>query len=234
MPGLTPIDGTLVNCATVICGGGLGLAFSGRLPETFRRTVFTGLGLATLAIGLSMALKMQNPLIVIFATCLGGIMGAALAMDARLNGLGERLKRLARSKNDRFTEGLVTAFLLFCVGSLTILGAFDEGLRGDATLLYTKSVLDGFAALALASTFGMGVVASVVPLFAYQTTLTLFAGSLAPFVSPAMLAELTATGGLLIVGIGLNLLDLKKIPLADFLPALALAPLLSALAAAFA
>lgn len=219
--------GTIVNVLAVLVGGAAGLLAGNRLPERLRLVVFQGLGLCTLAIGVTMILKMHNPLVVIFSVVMGAVAGELLGLERRFEALSERLKARLKSDNELFTDGLVTAFLIFCVGSMTILGAFDEGLRGDPTLLFTKSMLDGFAAIALAATYGLGVLFSVVPLFLYQYGLTLFAGLLQHLFTEAMIAQLTATGGVLILGIGLNLLNIKRIPLTNFLPALVFSVLLS-------
>lgn len=220
--------GTLVNVAAVLIGGGAGLVLNDRLPARVKSMVFQGLGLCTLAIGMSMALEMANPVAVIFSVVFGGIIGAALKLEEKFEHFGDWLKAKVKSKNEHFTDGMVTAFLIFCVGSLTILGAFDEGLRQDPTLLFTKAMLDGFASIALAATYGIGVLFSVAPMFAYQYGLTLSAGALQGFFTEPMIAQLTATGGVLILGIGVNLLDLKRIPLTNLLPALVIAVLLEA------
>jgi hypothetical protein len=219
--------GTIVNVLAVLAGGAAGLLAGNRLPARVRTVVFQGLGLCTLGIGVTMILKMNNPLVIIFSVVGGAVLGELLRLEARLEGLSERLKARLRSKNELFTDGLVTAFLLFCVGSMTILGAFDEGLRGDPTLLFTKSLLDGLAAVALAATYGLGVLFSVIPLFLYQYGLTLFAGLLQHVFTEPMVAQLTATGGVLILGIGLTLLDIKRIALTNFLPALPICVLIS-------
>jgi hypothetical protein len=167
-----------------------------------------------------MALQMAEPLIVIFSIIIGGIIGAAFGLEDFLASLGDRLKKVVRSRNEKFTEGLLTATLLYCIGSMAIVGAFDEGLRGDPTLLLTKSLLDGFASIALASTFGVGVLFSALPLFAYQYGLTLLAAQLQNVLTDALVGELTAVGGVLILGISINLLELKYVRLGDLLPAL--------------
>jgi uncharacterized membrane protein YqgA involved in biofilm formation len=219
--------GTLVNTATVLTGGTIGLLLGRRFPEGVRELVFQGLGLCTLTIGMSMALKMLNPLILIFSVLIGGIAGEIMGLEDVFHRLGERLKARVKSSNAQFTDGLITAFLLFCIGSLTILGAFDEGLRGDPTLLYTKAMLDGFASIALASTFGAGVLFSVIPLFAYQYGLTLFASFFSSVFTEAMITELTAVGGVLILGLGINLLKLRYIKVSNLLPALVVVVILS-------
>lgn len=227
---LVPV-GTLTNVAAVLAGGTIGLVLHGRMPERVRDIVFQGLGLCTLVIGAHMALKFTNPLLLIFSVVIGGVLGELGRLEERFEQGAGWVKQRVGSRNDLFIDGMITAFLIFCVGSMTIIGAFDEGLRQDPTLLFTKSMLDGFAAIALASTFGAGVLFSVLPLFAYQYALTLFAASLQGVFTPEMTAQLTATGGVLILGIGLNLLDIKRIRLSNLLPALPAIVLLTALLA---
>ncbi len=219
--------GSLVNALAIIAGGTVGLLLHGRFPERFREVVFQGLGLCVTVLGLQMALKAQNILVVIFSLLIGGLIGEALRLEDRLEGVGDRVKALMKSKNPRFTEGLVTASLIFCIGAMAIVGSFDEGLRGDPSVLITKSVLDGFASLALASSFGAGVIFSFVPVFVYQGSLTLFAGAFQSLFSPGLIAQLTAVGGVLILGIGITLLDIKRIKLSNLLPALVVAVVLS-------
>lgn len=212
--------GTLINVLAVLVGGTTGLLLRTRMPARIRDIVFQGLGLCTFAIGVSMALKMQNPLTIIFSVVIGGIVGELLQLEKRFENIGGYLKAKVKSKNELFIDGLITAFLLFCVGSMTILGAFDEGLRGDPTLLLTKAMLDGFASVALAATYGVGVIFSVIPLFLFQYGLTLFANILQHWFTEPLIAQLTATGGILILGIALTVLDIKRIRLSNLLPAL--------------
>ena len=219
--------GSFINMAAVIGGGALGMLLGARLPDRVRAIVFQGLGLCTLVIGMQMAFKTANPLIMIFSILSGAIIGELLRLEDAFARAGEALKAKLRSGNPRFTDGFVTATLLFCIGSMAILGPFDEGLRGDRTIVLTKSILDCFAAIALASAYGVGVLFSALPLFAYQGGLTMFAGVLQPLLGPAVMNELTATGGLMVIGIGINLLEIKRIPLANMLPALLTAVLLA-------
>ncbi|SNS12617.1 hypothetical protein SAMN04488503_2860 [Humidesulfovibrio mexicanus] len=219
--------GSLVNAAAIILGSLAGMALHGRFPERFRSIVFQGLGLCVLLIGAKMALTVSNPLLLIFAILLGGLAGELLRLDMAFERLGERAKALLRSGNPQFTEGLITASLIFCIGAMAIVGSFDEGIRGDATVLYTKSILDGFASVALASTFGSGVLFSFVPVLLYQGALTLFAGLFQQHFTPTVISQLTATGGLLILGIGLTLLDIKRVNLSNLLPSLLVAVLLA-------
>lgn len=219
--------GTLTNVATVLLGSGLGIFLHNRMSSGIRDIVFQGIGLCTLVIGTDMALKLENPLVLIFSVVLGGILGQLVGLESRFEALAQLLKKKVRSDNALFTDGLITAFLIFCVGPMTILGAFDEGIRGDATLLYTKSMLDGFTSIALASTYGMGVAFSVLPLFLYQFALTLFGQSLQDFLSPTMVNQLTAVGGVLILGIGLNLLEIRRVNISNLLPSLLIVVLLT-------
>jgi hypothetical protein len=224
---LIPV-GTLVNVAAIIIGSLLGMILHDRLPLRVKSIVFQGLGLCVLVVGMQMALTMSEPLIVIFSVLLGGITGAAIRLEQGFARLGDWLKSRVKSKNTSFTEGMITASLIYCIGSMAILGSFDEGLRGDPTILFTKSMLDGFASIALAATYGLGVLFSAIPVFIYQFSLTLLAASAQDFFTGAMIAQLTATGGVLILGIGINLLELKQIPLSNLLPALVFAVLFSA------
>lgn len=219
--------GPLVNAAAVLAGGLLGHALGARLPERMRTIVFQGLGLCTLVIGMQMAFKTASPVMLIFSILLGGLCGEALRLEERFMHLSERLKGALRSGNPRFTEGLVNAAVLFCIGAMSILGSFDEGLRGDRTIVYSKSIMDGFSAIALASAYGLGVPLAAVPLLLYQWALVICAGLLQSWLSPALLNEITALGGLLIIGISLNLLNLTQIRLTNMLPSL---PVIAALA----
>jgi uncharacterized membrane protein YqgA involved in biofilm formation len=229
--------GTLFNAAAVIAGSAIGLALRRGLPEQFKTAVFQAIGLVTLVIGVQMVLQARNAtslLLLVFSLLIGALLGTALMLQDRLEAVSERLKRRSGNSESGFTEGLVSAFLIFCVGSLTILGCLQEGLTGDATLLYTKSVLDGFMSIALASTFGWGVMASVIPLLALQLGLTVLGGLFGASASPALRANVTAVGGTLILGIGLNLLQLTKLKLVNFLPALVIVVLLTLLLSLYA
>jgi uncharacterized membrane protein YqgA involved in biofilm formation len=216
------VRGTLVNTAAVIVGTGLGLAVGGRLSDRMQRIITTGLGLATLLIGTQMALKSQNLLVVIASLVLGGLLGEWLDLESRLERMGERLRRAAGSGSGTFVAGFVTASLVFCVGPMTIVGSIQEGLGAGPELLYTKALLDGAASVAFASGLGVGVGFAAVTVLVLQGGLTLFGGQLAILLRPDVLAEMTATGGLLIVAIGFLLLEIKRLPVANLLPALAM------------
>lgn len=222
--------GTTVNAAAIILGSLAGCMLHSRFPERIRAIVFQGLGLCVLLIGIQMAMKVQNILVVIFSVLLGAILGELLRMDLLFERMGNAFKRTVKSENPKFTEGLITASLIFCIGAMAIIGSLEEGINNDPTILLTKAILDGFASVALASTFGSGVLFSFIPVFIYQGALTLFAGMFQSYFSPELIAQLSATGGLLIMGIGIVLLELKEIKLSNLLPALPMVLILTPLA----
>lgn len=225
------ITGTLLNVATVLAGSTGGVALGARLPERAQRIVMDGLGLGTLLIGAKMALETQNILILLGSILLGGLLGEMLRIQQGLDRLGEALrKQVGVGQGSRFTEGFVTASLIFCVGPMTVMGSIEDGLTGRYQILAAKAVLDGFASLALAATLGWGVACAALTVLLFQGSLSLGASLLTRLITPAMVTEMTAAGGLMILGIGLLLLELRQIRVANFLPGLAVAPLLVALA----
>lgn len=219
--------GTLVNVGTVILGSSLGLLLHTRLPRKLIVIVFQVIGLFTLFLGFSMALKTANFLIMIFSGAIGAVIGELCQIERGINRLGENLKRRLKSDNDKFAEGLVAAFLLFCMGSMTILGAFEEGLGGKPNLLLAKSLLDGFSSMALAAGLGVGVLLAVVPLLIYQGGLTLLAGLLGDILTTPIVNEMTAVGGLLLIGLGLTILEIKIVKVVNMLPSLVVAIILA-------
>ncbi|HTW92067.1 MAG TPA: DUF554 domain-containing protein [bacterium] len=220
--------GTLINVGAVIAGSMVGTFFHARLPRRFTTVAFQGIGLFTLFIGFTMAAKTKSLLVLVFSIVLGAITGELLDIDRLLNRFGEWLKARLQLGGERFAEGLVTAFLLFCMGSMTVLGAIEEGLGGRPNLLVAKSVLDGFASLALASSLGIGVLFSVIPLFIYQGGLTLLAGSLHAVLSNTVVGEVSAAGGLILIGLGITILEIKQLKVLNMLPALVFAGVLAA------
>lgn len=226
------MTGTILNVMTVILGAVLGTLLGARLPEKIRETVLAGLGIVVFIIGIGMALT-GNVLIVMFALLLGAILGEVVDIDAKLNALGQRLEtRFARGgRAGTFAKGFVTASLVFCVGPLTILGSIQDGLLGDYKLLAIKSILDGFAGLAFSASLGIGVGFAAITVLLFQggiALLAMFVGSALGSVTrdTPWIVQLTATGGALVIGIGLLLLDLKRVRVANFLPALIIAPLI--------
>lgn len=229
--------GTLLNVITVLIGTALGVLLGNRLPEKMRESVLVGLGLSTIGFAIlnvvdAMSNQENVPLkfiVVMLALLIGSILGELLDLDGKLTQFGAFLERkFARSTDAegtaRFIRGFIAASLVFCVGPMTILGSLNDGLRGDPSLLAIKSTLDGFAALAFAASLGIGVGFSIITIVVVQGGISLLAGLLQGAITSPMLAVLSATGALLIIGIGLTLLDLKKIRLANFLPALVVGP----------
>ena len=221
------MTGTILNVATVVLGSSLGLILGKHLTEQIRDTVLKGLGLLTLVIGIQMALKTGNILILMGSILVGGICGEVLDLHGRLDRLGKSLQLRFSAGDARFSEGFITASLVFCVGPMTILGSIQDGLSGDYQLLAVKSVLDGFASLALAAAFGPGVLLSAVTVLLFQGGITLGAGTLEGVLTPDMIDEMTASGGLVILGIGFVILDISKPRVANFLPALFVSPVLA-------
>ncbi|MGY6560703.1 MAG: DUF554 domain-containing protein [Luteibaculaceae bacterium] len=213
--------GTLVNVITVLIGGFIGSFFQRKLPEKYIGVIFQALGLFTCFIGIKMALNFEALIIVVFSLLLGGLLGTYLDLEGKVSQFSNAIKRrFKQEKRTQFTEGLVAAFLLFCVGSLTILGALEEGLNRNSELLLTKALMDGFSAIALSAALGRGVLFSVIPLFLYQAGLTLLAVYLKPFLLPEVISAITACGGILLLGLGLQLLNIRQFALLNFLPAL--------------
>ncbi len=230
------MTGTLINVGAVLLGTALGALFGSRLPEGMQQRVLAGLGLVTLVLGVDSALAWrEHPehlvLAVMFAVLLGGIAGELLRIEDRLQGLGDRLQaRFARGDGrSRVSEAFFTASLLFCVGPLTVLGAIDDGLRGDVELLTTKSLLDGFASIALTAALGPGVALAAVSVLVIQGGISLGAGLFEDVLTDEPLAALTSAGGVLIIGIALRLLDIRDVRVGNYLPALVFAPLFAAL-----
>ncbi len=235
-------SGTVINVISVIIGTFVGVTIAHRLPARVREVVMDGLGLVTGMIAVLTTAAIVDPsltetlgkgrpvLIVLASILLGGISGAAIRLEDRLESLGDKLRaRFAKEGESTFTEGFVAASLLFCIGPMTILGSITDGLGGGNEMLILKSTLDFFAALAFAAALGWGVAASGISILVVQGGLTLFGFFLGNFMSDVQILMLTATGGLLLVGISMRLLNIKQIPVGNLLPALLYAPLLVAL-----
>lgn len=248
------MTGTFLNVAAIVIGGGLGVILGGRLPVRLRQTVVAGLGLFVLALGFKSFLDTHNSLVPLGGLLVGALLGEWMQVEEGIRKLGVWLERTlirrraalpvtpevaeAREESDepapltrqeRFVRGFFTASLLFCIGPVAILGSFNDGISGDYQLLAVKSILDGFASLAFASSLGIGVVFSALPILVYQGALTLLAVQLRPLMSSLMLDEMSATGGLLLMSIAVsNLLEIKPIRSGNFLPALVITPLIVA------
>ncbi len=225
------MTGTFLNIATVLIGGMIGLLFGARIPDKLKATVIAGMGLFTAAMGLQMFLKTENPLIVLGSLLIGTLLGEWWRIEDGLQNLGKYLEqRFSKADDDgsnKFVRGFLTASLLFCVGPMTILGSIQDGLTGDYNLLAVKSVLDGFASLAFASTLGVGVLFSTIVILVYQGGISLLAAQLNAIVTPSMMNELTATGGVILIGLAISsLLEIKKIRVGNMLPGLLVAPVI--------
>jgi uncharacterized membrane protein YqgA involved in biofilm formation len=246
---LIPGIGTLVNVATVLVGATLGVLLGNRLPTRTRDVVTDALGLVTLLIAGTSAMAVLDDdladkvgdnapmLIVLGSLLIGGIVGSLLRLESRVESFGGWLQRRLSGGADsaerhRFIEGFVISSLVFCTGPLTILGSLNDGLGNGADQLFLKAALDGFAAIAFAASFGWGVAASALTVIVVQGSLTLLGLALGDVLPDAHLAAITATGGLLLVGVALRLLRVREIPVADLLPALLVAPILVQCAAA--
>ncbi|MEI7846876.1 MAG: DUF554 domain-containing protein [Chloroflexota bacterium] len=223
--------GTLINVGAIIAGSALGILFGSRLSENLKKTVIAGMGLFTTAVGLQMFLKTENALVVLGALILGAILGEWAGLEDGLQVLGTWLEKRFSGSSDgnssHFVRGFLTASVLFCTGPMGVLGSISDGLKGDYLTLSIKSVLDGITSIAFASTLGLGVAFSALPVLAYQGLISLLAAQLNSIMSTNMMNEMTATGGVLLMGIGISsLLEIKKIRVGNFLPALVLAPVI--------
>ncbi|WP_456468415.1 DUF554 domain-containing protein [Archaeoglobus sp.] len=218
------LTGTLINAATIVIASIAGILIGSKMDDEIRRALMNVLGLPVLLIGISMGLKTENVLIPTLSIVAGTIAGELIGIERWLENLGDRVER--RFGRGKFSEGFVGATLLYCVGPMAILGPIQEGLTGDISVLLAKSMLDGVASIALASALGIGVAFSSVSVLLYQGFFAILASELSRVVTESMINELTATGGLLIMGIGINLLELKKLRVGNMLPALVIAPLI--------
>lgn len=214
------MTGTIVNAGAVLVGSVVGISAGKRMPERIKTILMQALGLSVLLIGLKMALSGQNMIVAIGYLLLGGVTGELLRIEDSIERVGEWLKARFRSDSTSFVKGFVSASLLYLVGAMMIVGSIQDGSAGDPSTLYVKSLLDGVASVALASTFGIGVAFSALSVLVVQGALTLLASQVSFLQRPDVLDAITATGGLLILGIGINLLDLKPIRTGNLLPAL--------------
>lgn len=219
------MKGAMVNVIAIIIGSGIGLLLRMGISESYKNTIMQAMGLAVLLIGIKMALVSQNTLVVILSLALGAALGELAKLDERLNRFGVCLTEKAGERFGDVGKGFINASLIYCIGAMAIVGSIQEGLTGDASIIYAKSLIDGTVSVILAASMGIGVVLSVIPVFIYQGSITLAAGVLQNFVTDAMIAEISGTGGVLIIAISLSMLHLLKIKLANLLPSLPLAVL---------
>lgn len=214
--------GSIVNALSVIVGSIIGIYFGSFLSEKIRKAVFQIIGLFTLALGMQMSIKTNQFLILLVSLIIGTIIGESLSMEKGIESLSNKLKIKLQSDNKLFSEGLITAFLLYCVGSMTFIGSIEEGIHQDRTLMYTKSLMDGITSILLASSLGTGVLFSAIPLIIFQSALTLGAHYFESYLHPELITEISAVGGVIIIGIGLNILEITKIKVSNMLPTLLL------------
>lgn len=224
--------GTIVNVLAILAGGGLGLLFRGGLKERFRETMMQACGLATMFIGMAGAFEMiftvegaslqaGATMLIVLSLVIGGLIGELVNIEKGLDTVGEKLKKVARSGGDnRFVEGFVTASLVVCVGAMAICGPLEEGLTGNSQTLFVKAILDLIIVMVFASVYGIGALFSALSVGVYQGLITLFAGLIAPFMSDALITNLSGVGSVLIFAVGVNLLFPKKIKVGNLLPAL--------------
>lgn len=223
------MTGTIVNAGAILVGGLIGLAAAGRIPERVKTILMQALGLSTLIIGLQMALSAREVIPIVSSLLLGALTGELLRIEDGLERIGHWLKKRARSDSSTFVTGFVTTSLLYCTGAMVVVGAIQDGTTGNATTLYIKAMLDGVASIAFASTLGIGVLFSAASVFLVQGSITLLSSNLAFLQQPTVLGSITSTGGLLIVAIAINLLNIAKIRIGNLLPALFYAVLIALL-----
>jgi uncharacterized protein len=222
--------GTLINTFAVLVGAGIGALVGARLPEGMRQTAMHAIGLVTVLVGIQSFLRFDNALVPLVSVILGLVVGELLGIDGRLKRFGDALERRFSKDGSPVSRAFVTTSLLFCVGPLTFLGSLQDGISGDYRLLALKSALDFVASLSFASVLGWGVLLSAGSVLVVQGGLTLAGAFFGAFMDKPMILAMTSTGGVLLVGLGLGLLELKEVRVANMLPALVVAPLLGALA----
>jgi len=215
--------GTIVNVAAIAAGVIIGLAVKKGISARIQATIMQGLGLMVLLVGLKMAWQTQNEIILILSLAVGAALGGYIDIENKLENFGKWLEAKVGSKRENISKAFVTASLVYCVGAMAIMGSIEDGLTGNPKILYIKSMLDGIASVVFTIAMGIGVVFSIIPVFIFQGSITLFAESIKEFLTDEMVLEMNAVGGLLIVGIAINLLNIKKINVANLLPAIPLA-----------
>jgi uncharacterized membrane protein YqgA involved in biofilm formation len=219
--------GTLINVAAVIIGSLIGLLINRKLPAKIITIIFQVMGLFTLVLGISMSLKTEHYLVVIGSLVIGAVIGEFIDLDKYMKRWSEKLKQKLRMGNDKFTDGMITAFLLYCMGAMTIMGAIEEGVEGSYDILLMKSLMDGVSSIALASGMGIGVMFSSIPLLLYQGGLTLFSSFIGERLTDVIINDLSATGGILLIGLGINILEIKSLKILNMIPALVVVVILS-------
>lgn len=221
------MTGTIVNVAAILIGATVGVVLKKGIPERFNHTIIQGLAMSIMIIGIQMAIQTKNALVVVLSLVIGGFTGELLQIEKRLDSLGALIeKKIGNSQGD-FAKGFVTASLVYCIGAMAVVGSIQDGLRGDSSTLFVKSLLDGVTAIFFASTMGFGVAFSAVPVFLYQGSITLLAQYVQGFLTQPVINEMAATGGVLILGIGIKILGLKEVKVGNLLPAIIYAVFIS-------
>lgn len=221
------MTGTFVNTGAILAGSLIGLAAGGRIPVRVKTILMQALGLSTLIIGLKMALSTQEVIPIVGSLLLGALTGKLLRIEDGLEHIGHWLKKRSRSDSSTFVTGFVTTSVLYCTGAMVVIGSIQDGIMGDATTLYIKAMLDGVASIAFASTLGIGVLFSAASVFLVQGFITLLSSKLTFLQQPAVLGAITSTGGLLIIAIAINVLNIARIRVGNLLPALVYAVLIT-------
>lgn len=218
--------GTIINAITIIIGGLAGSIAKARIQERFASLIVAALGLYTVSLGVRFAIESQKMMVVVFSLVIGGFLGEWINIEKKLDQLGQYVQNRAKGTSGNFSQGFVTSSLLFCVGSMAIMGSLQSGLAGKHDILMTKAVMDGIISIVFASSMGIGVAASSISVAIYQGCLTLLSSVIAPYLGTAVVTEMTATGGVLLIGVGINILEIKKIKVGNLLPAIFLPILL--------
>lgn len=211
--------GTLVNVASIIAGSLVGLLFKGRISEKYNKTIIQSISLGVILIGFKSAFQCDDFILIIISLAIGSLVGEICKIEHRLENAGEWIEKKFSKKSEGFAAGFVTTTLLYCVGAMAIVGSLESGLTGNHNTLFAKSTLDGIAAIIFSSTMGIGVLFSSVSVLLYQGTITLAAGYIKPFLIPEVIAQMSSVGGLLIIGLGINMLGTHKIKVGNMLPA---------------
>ncbi len=211
--------GTIVNFSAIIVGSLIGLLVKGGVPEKISNTIMQGLALCVIYIGISGVIKGSNVMLIIISSVIGGFIGELVDIDNLLKKLGDKIENKFKGRGIKISEGFVTASLLFCVGSMAIVGSLESGLQGNNKILFAKSMLDGVASIIFSSTLGIGVMLSSVSVLLYQGVITIATSGLKTILIQSVITDMTAIGSLLIMGIGFNMLGMSKIKVANLLPA---------------
>ncbi len=224
--------GTVVNAIAIIIGGLIGTFIRNGLKEDYKKTLMNGVGLTVIIIGIMGAIKSENMILIIISIVLGSIIGEAIGIERKLDSIGNSLEEKLGQGNSNLSKGFVTASLVYCVGAMAIVGSLESGLLGNHDTLFAKSVLDGISSIIFASTLGIGVVFSSILVFIYQGIIILLASSLRNLLTPDVILEMSAVGGILIMGIGINILEIKKIEVGNMSPSIFI-PLIYSILAPF-